>query len=292
MQMLPTVATLLCATILTAQQQAGESSPPTPAQPKATTAGSAKAGASRATGGGNLRALLSGSAAGKPEAGVDGELQNLKRSYMQALVQHHRDRLAAMRKQGQQPKTFSIGPAPTVIAQMAPRFLAAAKKYEGKDDAMPFLEWCLLTDPTPDNPTATKALAAFFTEPLAGPKCAAAVARFARLQKILGKEFDATIARVLELSRSDEVTAAALVARARAMKGTDKAKALADFDRALELAPEASFAGAVRGERNGLTILAVGQPAPEIAAEDLDGVPFRLSDYRGKAVMLSFWGDW
>jgi hypothetical protein len=35
-----------------------------------------------------------------------------------------------------------------------------------------------------------------------------------------------------------------------------------------------------------------GQPAPETAGEDLDGVPFRLSDYRGKVVLLDFWGDW
>jgi hypothetical protein len=35
-----------------------------------------------------------------------------------------------------------------------------------------------------------------------------------------------------------------------------------------------------------------GPPAPEIAGEDLDGVPFRLSDYRGKVVLLDFWGDW
>ena len=35
-----------------------------------------------------------------------------------------------------------------------------------------------------------------------------------------------------------------------------------------------------------------GQPAPDIEAEDLDGVVFRLSDYRGKVVMLDFWGHW
>lgn len=35
-----------------------------------------------------------------------------------------------------------------------------------------------------------------------------------------------------------------------------------------------------------------GLPAPEIAGEDLDGVPLRLSDYRGKVVLLDFWGNW
>ena len=38
--------------------------------------------------------------------------------------------------------------------------------------------------------------------------------------------------------------------------------------------------------------LAVGRLAPEIEGEDLDGVAFKLSDYRGKVVLLSFWGDW
>ena len=36
----------------------------------------------------------------------------------------------------------------------------------------------------------------------------------------------------------------------------------------------------------------VGQMAPDITGEDIDGVAFALSDYRGKVVMLDFWGDW
>ncbi|MEM9410948.1 MAG: hypothetical protein AAGA30_07535 [Planctomycetota bacterium] len=41
-----------------------------------------------------------------------------------------------------------------------------------------------------------------------------------------------------------------------------------------------------------LRYLSVGKTAPEIVGEDLDGEAFRLSDYRGKVVMLDFWGDW
>ena len=43
---------------------------------------------------------------------------------------------------------------------------------------------------------------------------------------------------------------------------------------------------------NEITQLSVGNVAPEITAEDLEGVPFKLSDYRGKVVMLDFWGHW
>lgn len=37
---------------------------------------------------------------------------------------------------------------------------------------------------------------------------------------------------------------------------------------------------------------AIGELAPEIEGVDLDGVEFKLSDYRGKVVMLDFYGDW
>ena len=36
----------------------------------------------------------------------------------------------------------------------------------------------------------------------------------------------------------------------------------------------------------------IGQVAPEIGGVDLDGVAFKLSDYKGKVVFLDFWGDW
>jgi hypothetical protein len=36
----------------------------------------------------------------------------------------------------------------------------------------------------------------------------------------------------------------------------------------------------------------VGKPAPPTRGTDADGVAFQLSDYRGKVVMLEFWGDW
>lgn len=38
--------------------------------------------------------------------------------------------------------------------------------------------------------------------------------------------------------------------------------------------------------------LSVGCPAPPTVGEDSDGEVFRLADYRGKVVMLRFWGNW
>ena len=36
----------------------------------------------------------------------------------------------------------------------------------------------------------------------------------------------------------------------------------------------------------------IGDLAPEIEGQDLDGVKFKLGDYRGKVVVLDFWGNW
>jgi uncharacterized protein (TIGR03067 family) len=36
----------------------------------------------------------------------------------------------------------------------------------------------------------------------------------------------------------------------------------------------------------------LGKPAPELAGEDLAGKPLKLSEFRGKVVLLSFWATW
>jgi hypothetical protein len=41
-----------------------------------------------------------------------------------------------------------------------------------------------------------------------------------------------------------------------------------------------------------LKTLRVGKEAPNITAVDLDEKEFKLSDYRGKVVLLDFWGNW
>jgi thiol-disulfide isomerase/thioredoxin len=38
--------------------------------------------------------------------------------------------------------------------------------------------------------------------------------------------------------------------------------------------------------------LAIGKTVPEIAGTDIDGKPLKLSDYRGKVVVLNFWASW
>jgi hypothetical protein len=51
---------------------------------------------------------------------------------------------------------------------------------------------------------------------------------------------------------------------------------------------------AAQAERNLFEIdhLQIGMVAPDFECTDADGVKFKLSDYRGKVVIVDFWGDW
>ncbi|MCI0639112.1 MAG: TlpA family protein disulfide reductase [Gemmataceae bacterium] len=48
----------------------------------------------------------------------------------------------------------------------------------------------------------------------------------------------------------------------------------------------------VKGDLFELRFLAEGKVAPEIDGVDLEGRRMKLSDYRGKVVLIDFWGDW
>jgi hypothetical protein len=41
-----------------------------------------------------------------------------------------------------------------------------------------------------------------------------------------------------------------------------------------------------------MKVRGIGKPAPEIAGNDLDDKEFKLSDYKGKVVLIDFWGFW
>ena len=58
------------------------------------------------------------------------------------------------------------------------------------------------------------------------------------------------------------------------------------------LPDEARLGAMARDELFVIRELGIGQSAPEIAGADLTGIPFKLSDYRGKVVLLDFWGYW
>ena len=53
-----------------------------------------------------------------------------------------------------------------------------------------------------------------------------------------------------------------------------------------------TFQNQVAMEKAGATTVAIGQPAPDIALANPDGKVMKLSDLKGKVVLLDFWASW
>jgi len=87
-----------------------------------------------------------------------------------------------------------------------------------------------------------------------------------------------------------------------ALQQQDRAAAIKEVETIFEQAAEqytdvkVPFGGTVgekaKSELYEIRHLAVGKPAPEIEGEDQDSKPFKLSDYRGKVVLLYFWSEY
>jgi hypothetical protein len=73
---------------------------------------------------------------------------------------------------------------------------------------------------------------------------------------------------------------------------TDVTQSYADVDTPDGRAKLGAKAASELARIQNLPHLNVGKVAPEITGEDIDGNDFKLSDYRGKVVLLDFWGHW
>jgi peroxiredoxin len=78
---------------------------------------------------------------------------------------------------------------------------------------------------------------------------------------------------------------------------TEKTKAMDYFQEISSKYADAAIKGFPLADQAGRTMfelanLSVGSECPEIDGKDVDGSAFKLSDFRGKQVVLMFWGGW
>jgi len=97
---------------------------------------------------------------------------------------------------------------------------------------------------------------------------------------------------VIEKNPHDNVKGAASLALGQMLAGDSPAEAEKHFNAVIEKYGSKSQKESAKGELFEMHNLAIGKVAPDIEGEDVDGKKFKLSDYRGKVVVIDFWGDW
>lgn len=279
-----------------------------------------------------LGALLLGAPAVAQQAGQPPQAQTpapAKQEYdelAKAYAAAQREWSAARNKAVEQAKADGT-PAPAMNAAelRAPwleKFRAGAAKYAGTDAAIPYLVWLggnttgeerdaivakLMKDhvASPEFGGALRLITALGSSGVTAARLGGAPAGDAdpAKQKAEAEAAKARVrdllAQVIEKNPVADVQAKALLTRANLVlqaRGevapADRDAALADVRKAGKLATDKDVAGQCEGILFEADKLAIGMVAPEIEGKDLDGAAMKLSEFRGKVVLLDYWGYW
>ena len=200
-------------------------------------------------------------------------------------------------KEGDEEKLREFLKEPRAEKAFLPRFAKEAEAHAGTKHAPPFLAW-IVSNGYSDRKRMLVAAETLVNEHI---ECAEMRLVASRLGNLGHKDkAKVLLERIASQNPDANTQAQALFTLAQMSTGTrgsgatDEERALGlvhletAFTRAAEEGLKKLIAGAINEEKN----LGIGRVAPDIEGEDLDGVEFKLSDYRGKVIMLDFWGDW
>jgi len=120
--------------------------------------------------------------------------------------------------------------------------------------------------------------------------------QIARDERALGASrtrelYELAVERAAGPNQAEALLALARFQRASKAAGARDA-ALGSYRRVLERFPDTRFGALAQDVLFVLEHLSVGGIAPDFEDVDVEGRAFKLSDYRGKVVVLDFWGFW
>lgn len=174
------------------------------------------------------------------------------------------------------------------------RALKLADQYGG-DDGLKFLTYAATN--FADKDVAKQVFDRVSAKYAMSPKITELLENGRGLMAAVGPESaNELLSKIASENKDDQAKAWALYQQGnmlRTAKATDEQKAkMAELHAAAEKLAKGDLADRLQAPRFEKERLQIGMEVPDIVGEDVDGVPFKLSDYRGKVVVLDFWGFW
>lgn len=179
-----------------------------------------------------------------------------------------------------------------------PAFEELAREHEGDEAALTAHLWLLRqTWWQRQDGTMEEAAQAIVDHVVATYPDSRQLARIGEYRYVLASEKRREVfERIRKLTPHDEVRAAMIYAMAQEQGAPDRRELL---EALVEKYGKVRYRETTYGDVADAHLhphpqeaLAVGKLAPEIVGADVDGKRFKLSEYRGKVVVLDFWGHW
>lgn len=227
------------------------------------------------------------------------KMQNLQREYQTAIQEYYKPYQNA--KTPEESAKIKLDPKKNPNPVYLPKFKQMAMKAGITKPG--FDAWMMvkqLAEQNQDAKTADLAGKTILTKFVQTPWIAEFVqtlpySDYASPPAVRVKKIGATLQNIERKSKHPEVKAAAMYARAQLIGQNGRGDAPAAAKLYREIA--AKYPNTQQGKQASRDIfemenLVVGKVAPDFEGEDQDGVRFKLSDYRGKVVVVDFWGFW
>jgi hypothetical protein len=237
-------------------------------------------------------------ALGAPSAGSSAspaeDYQAIEKEYNQAQEEFSKI-ISRAKTEAEQQKAFEKYPSPD---KYAGRFLKIAEQNPKDPAALDSLIW--IVSRATYAAEADTALKLLTEQHAASDKIGQVCQSVVHSQS---KRAEGFLRAVLETNSHREVLAKATISLGRRLKaneaesGTAATEAEKLFERVVEKFAdiqgyERTLGEEAKSELFEMRHLAIGQVAPDIEGEDVDGKRFKLSDYAGKVRVIDFWGDW
>jgi hypothetical protein len=225
------------------------------------------------------------------------DLRKLRTDYATAELEYYRPYREA--KTPEERAKAKLDPAKHPAHEFIPKFRTLAAASKGTEVAAgAWTEILRLSLGQRKSKDGVEALDTLVTEHVGAATLESLPPQLVYAGYTLGQEkVESALATIIEKSPHAAVRAAASFYCASSIMhvnngGDPKGSARKLLDSVAASYGETSYAKRVAPLIFELEHLQVGKQAPDFEATDQDGKSFKLSDYRGKVVMLSFWGHW
>jgi hypothetical protein len=195
-------------------------------------------------------------------------------------------------------KAQETGEAPprSLMTPPTKQFIATAQEladqFAGTDDAIRFHAFVVKNASTERNAVA-KALRTLASEHASSAAIGDMLGHVRNAQNVgARKDAFALLDRVVEAGHADCKAQALLARGAFRLETGDTENGAADLRAVATVTEDEDLIAEAKEALFEVEQLAIGCQAPEIEGVDVEGVAFKLSDYRGKVVLLDFWGFW